>query len=195
MRVEPRAVAGSNLPTAPVQELVDPGVRASHLDHGLSCSALRRLQIADFMKDWRGDRIEAARRGDNPTVLRRLRSGWVVIGDHQRLPGYCLLLHDGEADHLTDLPRPDRAVFLEDLALLGEAVMIACARLDPQLWRVNYEVLGNSYPHLHGHVFPATSGNQKNCAADRSGGTRTCTILATSLAPSTSGYASPSSTP
>ena len=100
------------------------------------------------------DPIDAARRGENPTVLRRLRSGWAVIGDHQRLPGYCLLLHDGEADHLTDLPRSVRTVFLEDLALLGEAVMTACARLDSQLWRINYEVLGNSWPRLHGHVFP-----------------------------------------
>jgi diadenosine tetraphosphate (Ap4A) HIT family hydrolase len=108
----------------------------------------------DVPKDWRTDPIEAARRGQNPTVLGRLRSGWAVIGDHQRLPGYCLLLHDGEADHLTDLPRPQRAVFLEDLGLLGEAVMIACTRLDTQLWRMNYEVLGNSYPRLHGHVFP-----------------------------------------
>lgn len=108
----------------------------------------------DVVSDWRADPVEAARQGRNPTVLRRLRSGWAVIGDHQRLPGYCLLLHDGEADHLTDLPRPQRTVFLEDLALLGEAVMAACTRLDSQLWRTNYEVLGNSYPRLHGHVFP-----------------------------------------
>jgi diadenosine tetraphosphate (Ap4A) HIT family hydrolase len=104
-------------------------------------------------EDWHTDPIQAARQGQNPTVLRRLRSGWAVIGDHQRLPGYCLLLHDGDADHLTDLPRPQRAVFLEDLALLGEAVMTACSRLDSQLWRINYEVLGNAFPRLHGHVF------------------------------------------
>ena len=102
---------------------------------------------------WSVDPIDAARRGQNPSVLRRLRSGWAVIGDHQRLPGYCLLLHDGDADHLTDLPRPQRTVFLDDLALLGEAVMTACRRLDAQLWRINYEVLGNAYPRLHGHVF------------------------------------------
>jgi diadenosine tetraphosphate (Ap4A) HIT family hydrolase len=108
----------------------------------------------DVLEDWRSDRIQAARRGQNPTVLRRLRSGWATIGDHQRLPGYCVLLHDGEADHLTDLPRPQRTVFLEDLALLGEAVMSACARLDSQLLRINYEVLGNAYPRLHAHVFP-----------------------------------------
>jgi len=109
---------------------------------------------ASEASDWRADPIGTARRGENPTVLRRLRSGWVLIGDHQKLPGYCLLLHDGDADHLTDLPRPQRTLFLEDLGLLGEAVMTACKRLDEQFWRVNYEVLGNAYPHLHGHVFP-----------------------------------------
>jgi diadenosine tetraphosphate (Ap4A) HIT family hydrolase len=107
----------------------------------------------DASEPWRTDPIQAARRGQNPTVLRRLRSGWAVIGDHQRLPGYCLLFHDGDADHLTDLPRAQRTVFLEDLVLLGEAVMTACSELDPQLSRMNYEVLGNAFPRLHGHVF------------------------------------------
>jgi diadenosine tetraphosphate (Ap4A) HIT family hydrolase len=102
---------------------------------------------------WRDDRVGSARRGENPTVLRRMPAGWAVIGDHQFLPGYCLLLHDGTADQLTDLPRRDRVAFLVDLSLLGEAVGMACRRLDPNFWRVNYEVLGNSYPHLHGHVF------------------------------------------
>jgi hypothetical protein len=44
------------------------------------------------MADWRADRVDAAERGENPTVLRRMRSGFAVIGDSQFLPGYCLLL-------------------------------------------------------------------------------------------------------
>lgn len=102
--------------------------------------------------DWRSDRIGAAERGENPTALMRLRTGWAVIGDVQHLPGYCLLLYAGSADHLTELPRPRRAEFLLDLSLIGEAVESVCARLDPGFNRVNYEVLGNSWPHLHGHV-------------------------------------------
>jgi diadenosine tetraphosphate (Ap4A) HIT family hydrolase len=39
------------------------------------------------------------------------------------------------------------------MALLGEAVSLACSRLDPQFLRVNYEILGNEYPHLHAHIF------------------------------------------
>jgi hypothetical protein len=44
--------------------------------------------------DRRTDRIGAALRGENPTVLRRLRAGFAVIGDVQFLPGYSVLLVD-----------------------------------------------------------------------------------------------------
>ncbi|MFJ8746282.1 diadenosine tetraphosphate hydrolase [Embleya sp. NPDC127516] len=82
----------------------------------------------------------------------RMRSGWAVIGDTRHLPGYCVLLHDGDADHLTDPGRRERAEFMFDLALLGEAVQHACSDADPGFLRVNYEVLGNPLPLLHGHV-------------------------------------------
>jgi diadenosine tetraphosphate (Ap4A) HIT family hydrolase len=99
-------------------------------------------------------RLAAAERGENPTVLARLKTGWAVIGDTQHLPGYCLLLYRGEANHLTDLPCAQRAEFLLDMSLLGEAVENVCSALDPRFRRVNYEVLGNSWPHLHAHVHP-----------------------------------------
>lgn len=106
----------------------------------------------DAPADWRDDRVGAARRGRNPTVLLRMRTGWAAIGDTQHLPGYCVLLHDGAADRLTDLPRAERAAFLFDLALLGEAVEQVCGERDPAFSRANYEVLGNSLHHLHAHV-------------------------------------------
>src|SRR5687767_7815877 len=76
---------------------------------------------------WRHDRIGAARRGENPTVLARMRTGWAVIGDSQHLPGYCVLLYDGDdVEHLMDLSRSEQVAFLSDMALLGEAVFAAC---------------------------------------------------------------------
>lgn len=83
--------------------------------------------------------------------MARMRSGFAVIGDTQHLPGYSLLLTDDRrANHLTDLDWPRRTQFLFDLSLLGEAVEAACR--PHGLRRVNYEVLGNSIPVLHGHV-------------------------------------------
>ena len=110
---------------------------------------------SDDLTDWRADRVGAARRGDNPLVLARMRSSWAVLGDTQFLPGYCVLLSDVDGtNHLTDLPRVQREEFLSDMALLGEAMMIACTGLDPSLRRINYEILGNVEPALHAHVIP-----------------------------------------
>ncbi|MFC9916413.1 HIT family protein [Streptomyces sp. NPDC127197] len=105
--------------------------------------------------DWRMDRIGAALRGENPTVLRRLESGFAVIGDVQFLPGYSVLLADEPGvQRLSDLPRAKRLAFLADMDQLGEAVERACQRLDPDFRRVNLEILGNTDPFLHAHVWP-----------------------------------------
>ncbi|QKW10674.1 HIT family hydrolase [Streptomyces sp. NA04227] len=96
----------------------------------------------------------AAERGENPTVLGRMRSGWAVIGDVQHLPGYCLLLHAGTATALNELPRAERAEFLYDVSLLGEVVETVCRRRDPGFRRLNHEILGNTWEHLHAHLHP-----------------------------------------
>jgi diadenosine tetraphosphate (Ap4A) HIT family hydrolase len=109
----------------------------------------------ELLGDWRTDRVGAARRGENPMVMVKMRSGWAVIGDTQFLPGYCVLLSDAlAADHLTDLSRAERIEFLTDLGLLGEAITDACNGLDPSFRRLNYEILGNTDRYLHAHVFP-----------------------------------------
>ncbi|MFJ7042000.1 HIT family protein [Streptomyces sp. NPDC101112] len=106
-------------------------------------------------EDWRRDRIGSALRGENPTVLRRLDAGFAVIGDVQFLPGYAVLLVDDPAvTRLSELPRARRLAFLSDMERLGEAVERACGRLDPAFRRVNLEILGNTDPFLHAHVWP-----------------------------------------
>ncbi|MGV9994117.1 HIT family protein [Streptomyces sp. NPDC003374] len=101
------------------------------------------------------DRIGAALRGENPTVLRRLEAGFAVIGGVQFLPGYSVLLVDEvNVQRLSDLPRAKRLSFLSDMDRLGEAVERACRQLDPDFRRVNLEILGNTDPFLHAHVWP-----------------------------------------
>lgn len=107
------------------------------------------------MSNWRADRIGSALRGENPTVLGRLPGAFAVIGDVQWLPGYCVLLTDDpQVESLSDLPRPRRRAFLESMADLGEAVGLACQEFDSEFRRVNLEILGNTDPFLHAHVWP-----------------------------------------
>lgn len=119
--------------------------------------------------------MAAAERGANPTVLARMRTGWAVIGDTQHLPGYSLLLYAGRANHLTDLPRSERALFLFDLSLLGEAVQAACVQRDTAFRRLNYEVAGE----LLGSTCTAmstraTTGSLLGCGKVPSGATGMC---------------------
>ncbi|GAB5502102.1 HIT family protein [Pyruvatibacter sp.] len=95
------------------------------------------------------NRVSAARDGSNPYVVSRLASGWAVIGDVQFLEGYCLLLPDPVVASLNDLSGDARGIFLRDMALLGDAILEATGAQ-----RINYEILGNSEPALHAHVFP-----------------------------------------
>ena len=105
--------------------------------------------------DWRTDRIGAALRGENPTVLRRLDAGFAAIGDVQFLPGYSVLLADEpSAARLSDWPRGRRLSFLSDMERLGEAVERTCRRTDPDFRQVNMEILGNSDRYLHAHIWP-----------------------------------------
>ena len=107
------------------------------------------------MTDWRADRIGTALRGENPTVVKRLPGGFAVIGDVQWLPGYCVLLTDDPAvERLTDLTPDRRRAFLDSMADLGEAVERACRAADPAFRRVNLEILGNTDPYLHAHIWP-----------------------------------------
>jgi diadenosine tetraphosphate (Ap4A) HIT family hydrolase len=94
-------------------------------------------------------RVAAAQRGENPNAVCRVPSGWVVFNDQQVVPGYCLLLPDPVVPSLNDLPLEERARFLLDMALLGDALLEVTGA-----FRINYEILGNSDPTLHAHIVP-----------------------------------------
>ena len=93
--------------------------------------------------------VEQSRNGDNPRVVCRVRSGWVVMGDVSILPGYVLLLPDPVVPHLNALASSERIQFLSDMAAIGDKVLELTAAT-----RINYEMLGNLEPALHAHIIP-----------------------------------------
>lgn len=94
-------------------------------------------------------RVAMARAGTNPFVISRSASGWLVIGDAQPLPGYCLLLADPVVPSLNALSHAGRLEFLSDMSVIGDALLEATG-----CERVNYEIWGNSEPALHAHITP-----------------------------------------
>lgn len=94
-------------------------------------------------------RVDACRAGNDPTCITRLASGWAVMGDPQVLPGYCLLLPDPVVPHLNSMTPHAQAVFLSDMARVGQVLLELTGAL-----RVNYAMFGNLEPALHAHVVP-----------------------------------------
>ena len=101
------------------------------------------------MKTLIHERVELARAGENPYVICRVRSGWVVLGDHQFFRGYSLLLPDPVVGHLNHLTPVERSQFLTDMAEVGDALLGITGA-----YRINYEILGNTDPALHAHIYP-----------------------------------------
>ena len=79
----------------------------------------------------------------------KLKSGWLILGDPQIVPGYCLLLPDPVVPHLNALDRAERELFLYEMTAIGDAILELTNAL-----RINYEMLGNIEPALHAHLFP-----------------------------------------
>lgn len=93
--------------------------------------------------------VESARAGNDPTVIARMASGWAVFGRRQFVRGYALLLPDPVVPHLNALQGLALRQFLDDMARLGDALLIETRAL-----RINYAMFGNLEPALHAHVVP-----------------------------------------
>lgn len=95
------------------------------------------------------DRIKLILEKENPYFVCEMETGYVVIGDHQFFPGYTLFLCKKHKQELHELEPDFRKEFLWEMSQVAEAVYLAYR---PQ--KLNYELLGNSDPHLHWHIFP-----------------------------------------
>ena len=87
--------------------------------------------------------------GARPNALGRVPGGWVILGEIQIRSGYCLLLPDPVVPHLNALTGEARAVFLDSMIRIGDAVLAVTGAA-----RINYEMLGNLEPALHAHILP-----------------------------------------
>src|SRR3990167_463017 len=100
-------------------------------------------------------RIEQIKNKTNKYFVQELRTGYIVIGDHQYWPGYTLFLYKNHLTELHQLHIRERNLFLSEMADVAEAVWKA---FSPH--KLNYELLGNTDGHLHWHIFPRYSNDQ-----------------------------------
>ncbi len=86
--------------------------------------------------------------------IRDLPVSVAVLGHDQYYRGYSLVLAKTHATELYQLPEPEATQYFRDMLRVAEAIATACR---PR--KLNYELLGNTVPHLHWHLFPRYEGD------------------------------------
>ncbi len=92
------------------------------------------------------DRIKA---GGLRDFIAELNGCYVILGDQQFYRGYCVLLAKVHATELYLMPADAARILFDEMRLVADAI---AAVVKP--WKMNYECLGNSEPHVHWHLLP-----------------------------------------
>ncbi len=97
------------------------------------------------------NRISRIKDSNDPELITEMPSGYAILGKYQpdAITGCCMLLPKSVVASPNDLGHTERAQFFSDLVLLGDAIMRVTGST-----RINYLVLCNQVPELHGHCVP-----------------------------------------
>ncbi len=90
--------------------------------------------------------------GKDSYLIKELETGYAVLSKYQFYKGYTLFLSKEHKAELHQLRPKVRTKFLSEMADVADAVYKAVRPV-----KMNYELLGNSEPHLHWHIIPRSS--------------------------------------
>jgi len=88
-------------------------------------------------------------------VVAKLEASWVTMQEAAPVPGYVCLVSQIHAVDLHDLPEEAAIAFMRDARKVSMAIASVTGAV-----KMNYEIHGNSIPHLHMHFFPRYRGDQ-----------------------------------
>lgn len=87
-------------------------------------------------------------------VVAKLEVSWVTMQEAAPVPGYVCLVSRTHAVELHDLPEATALAFMRDARKVSMAIASVTGAI-----KMNYEIHGNSIPHLHLHFFPRFRGD------------------------------------
>ncbi len=86
--------------------------------------------------------------GDYVTIA-ETESSWIEAHPNVPLKGTCYVMSKKHAVELYDLSEEDAFAFLKDVMITAQALKEVTGAT-----KINYEIHGNTVPHLHLHLFP-----------------------------------------
>jgi len=83
-----------------------------------------------------------------------MESSWLTMSEKAPMPGYVCLVSRIHAVELHDLSESQGEAFMRDARQVSQALSAATGAI-----KLNYEIHGNTLPHLHMHFFPRYPGD------------------------------------
>ncbi|MEL6359148.1 MAG: HIT family protein [Bacteroidota bacterium] len=93
-------------------------------------------------------------RGRPPDIIAELEASFLIASEDAPMKGYCFLLLKRHAIELYELTPEEAAAFMRDVQKTAKAVHEITRAV-----KLNYEIHGNTIPHLHLHLFPRYIGD------------------------------------
>jgi diadenosine tetraphosphate (Ap4A) HIT family hydrolase len=108
----------------------------------------------EWAKMYSGERCPICLSGGPTDVLAELEVSSLVLGEDAPMRGYCWLLFRRHAVELHDLTQDEGAAYMRDIQRVSRAIKLVTGAV-----KMNYEIHGNTLPHLHTHFFPRYVGD------------------------------------
>jgi diadenosine tetraphosphate (Ap4A) HIT family hydrolase len=102
-----------------------------------------------------GTSCPICRRSEPLGVVTTLEASWVTMQEAAPVRGYVCLVSKIHAVELHDLSVTSAAAFMRDAQLVSKVLSTVSGAV-----KLNYEIHGNSLPHLHMHFFPRYPDDQ-----------------------------------
>ena len=93
-------------------------------------------------------------RGQPSNLIVTLGASWVTAGEAAPLRGSCAVFARRHVVEPFELTSAEGALYFADLQRVARAVQAITGAI-----KLNYEIHGNTIPHLHTHVFPRYPGD------------------------------------
>jgi diadenosine tetraphosphate (Ap4A) HIT family hydrolase len=94
-------------------------------------------------------------RGEPLSAVVRLEASWLTMHEEAPTRGYACLVSSSHAVELHDLSEIQAGAFMRDARRVSAALAKATGAI-----KLNYEIHGNTLPHLHMHFYPRYVGDR-----------------------------------
>jgi len=101
-----------------------------------------------------GEACPICRQGQPLDLVAKLEASWLTMQEAAPVRGYVCLVSQIHAVDLHDLQEAAACAFMRDARKVSKAVASVTGAV-----KMNYEIHGNSIPHLHMHFFPRYRGD------------------------------------